>query len=489
MIYPSFLNITVAPSNSGKTQFWLKELAATPGEPIFDRVFVYTFDDDEQYAEEKVSGLPIQVKSYADLNADEIPRRTFVLMDELNTAVSKYPGVLSQVISIFTTRAHHREISLVCICQTIFKTPAYSLLRLAHSITVSTQSGSNAELLQTLKMFKSVYRNLEAFLLAFQSRPYFVTIYISVPYNYAAFNQLVYLRTDLDIRLYFCLVESKDMAKLAPEAEKVLRPLLDKGYSHGFAVVPMKLIELSNAENDEERDGNDDGKKSKSEGYKRLEKSVHEMIQYTVDPTQQRSYLGLWFFVRQEPRFSIDPSTLVISYKDYRMGLQPFLSALMYPSHLHKGKSVGAASSVTRDAVALAQVMLSNPAFNPLKIRNKKLRMAAARFKEPSVMAPKAAKRPRPRKASNGGSAVRDKSEKRVAAATKKKATGKKVKKRSTALKEGGGPLTSFRGSRKSSRKVDTDAHPFYPTSSSPVLFTTASGKGKLSHARKRVGA
>ena len=483
MIYPSFLNITVAPSNSGKTQFWLKELAATPGEPIFDRIFVYTFDDDEQYAEEKVSGLPIEVKSYADLNAEEIPRRTFVLMDELNTAVSKYPGVLAQVVSIFTTRAHHREISLVCISQTIFKTPVYSLLRLAHSITVATQSGSNAELLQTLKMFKSVYRNLEAFLLAFQDRPYFITIYISVPYNYAAFNQFVYLRTDLDIRLYFCLVESKNMAKLAPEAEKVLRPLLDKGYSHGLAVVPMKLIELSNEEADSEEAEKDGGKRARSEDYKRLEKNVHEMIQYTVDPTQQRSYLGLWFFVRQEPRFSIDPSTLVISYKDYRMGLQPFLSALMYPSHLHKGKSVGAASSITRDAIALAQVMLSNPAFNPLKIRNKKLRMTAARFKEPvkspkRVTTKKVVKRLRD-KGDERKASVRGNTKKGI---KKKKAT-KRVVKRATSQKDSFS--SSFR--KTASSKANNSLHSLYAVSSTPSsLFTKASGKGKPSHSSKR---
>ena len=364
MIYPSFLNVTIAPSNSGKTQYWLSELAATPKGPAFDRVMIFTFDQDTQY---DGTSMQLEVLSYKDLKVQNIPRRTFVIMDELNAAMSEYPEIIQGITSIFTTRAHHFDIGLVCICQTVFKTPAYPLLRLTHSITLATQAGSNVELVQSLKLFKEVQRSTEKFLLAFQDRPYFVTIYRTVPYNFSSFSQIVYLRTDVNIRLYFCMNSNKDMTSLTEDAEKVLRPLLEKGYSRGFAIVPLDKIRLSKVSTSD---------MSESDNYTNLEKSVLEMIDFTVDQTQKRSYLGLWFFIKKEPRLCIDPTTLVLSYKKFKMGLQPFLSSLMYPSHLQKS------APTKKDAVGLATVLLSNPAFNPLKIRNRKLRLAASRFRQ-----------------------------------------------------------------------------------------------------------
>ena len=108
MIYPSFLNVTIAPSNSGKTQYWLDELKATPRGPAFDRIWIFTFDKDTQYEN---SPIPLEVFSYKDFNASSIPRRTFVVMDELNAAMSDYPSIIPGITGIFTTRAHQLRAS------------------------------------------------------------------------------------------------------------------------------------------------------------------------------------------------------------------------------------------------------------------------------------------------------------------------------------------------------------------------------------------
>ena len=362
MIYPSFLNVTVAPSNTGKTQFWLRELMATPPCSTRATIYIYTFDQDTQFDQVE---LPVHVKSYQDFKVEDIPQNCFVVMDELNTALMQFPQLLPSIQSIFTTRAHHFNLSLVCICQTVLKTPAFPLLRMAHSVTLATQAGSNFELIKHF-MYKSMGKALEEFLLRFQDKPYFVTIYTTVPYQYAAFNQVLYLRTDLNIRLYFSLNPSKDMAVLAPEAEKVLRPLLEKGYHNGLAVVPLNLITLSRAGE----------KKEEDTSYEALERNVREMIDYTVQSHQMRSYIGLWFFVKKEPRLSIDPETLLLSYKEHTMGLQPFLALLLRPSHLHK------ASYLPKAGVAMTHVLLSNPSFNAHKVTNRKLKAAALKYKE-----------------------------------------------------------------------------------------------------------
>ena len=360
MIYPSFLNVTVAPSNTGKTQFWLQELMAAPPCASRESIYIYTFDHDTQFDHVE---LPVHVKSYHDFKVEDIPQNCFVVMDELNTALMQFPQLLPSIQSIFTTRAHHFNLSLVCICQTVLKTPAFPLLRMAHSVTLATQASSNFELLKHF-MYKSMSKSLEAFLLSFQDKPYFVTIYTTVPYNYAAFNQVLYLRVDLNIRLYFSLNPSKDMAALAPEAEKVLRPLLEKGYLNGLAVVPLNLITLS------------EGEKKEDDAYKALEHNVREMINYTVQSHQARSYIGLWFFLKKEPRLSIDPETLLLSYKEHTMGLQPFLALLLRPSHLHK------VAYLPKAGVAMTHVLLSNPSFNAHKITNRKLKAAALKYKE-----------------------------------------------------------------------------------------------------------
>ena len=128
MLYPNYLGICIAASNTGKTVHWLNELAAAPPCPSRERVYIYSFAQDSQFEGVKLPHCPVKICSYEQFKPEDIPPNTFVVLDELNDALMKDPSLLKPILNMYTTRAHHNAISVVSICQTILGTPAFAIL-------------------------------------------------------------------------------------------------------------------------------------------------------------------------------------------------------------------------------------------------------------------------------------------------------------------------------------------------------------------------
>lgn len=369
-LYPSFLGLCVSPSNSGKTTFVLEELATLLPE---ERLWVYTFDRDPQFASAQAL-KKLTVCSYDDLKVADIPPRTFIVFDEFNDAMSKDSTLIDKVENIFTTRAHHHQVSAICILQSILKTPAYRLLRLCHALMLQTQQQANAQLLKHVPMYRHAARAVELFLQSQDHRPLFVTIYINPPFRYNLLLGVVGLRKGL-VRALLSLNKNRKMNTLASTAEEVLRPLLEKGYDNGLAIVPMDQIVLSKPST-----GNEDGSTDDSAKWDALDNTVHQMILNTASPKQKFQFNSLWWFIRHNKGLYIDPATLLLHTKNgkHTMGLQPFLSLLVYPSQLSSSKRKSRPFS--QSAVVLTATLMNSPLFNPAKVINAKLKMAAYRW-------------------------------------------------------------------------------------------------------------
>ena len=428
MFYPGFLGIVVAPSNTGKTTFTLNALKTGPRPDWQKQIWLYTFDVPQQAAEneiisenndsrsadadllnsnslansplspssplsvsyesdmeESISDLKIVKKSYGSFRLEEIPANTFLILDELNDALQRFPDLIEKIENIFTTQAHHRNISVVCLCQTVLKTPIFRLLRLTHALSLQTQQGSNAELLRHLPLYKETIANLRQFLAVHQDRALFVTVYANPPFKYQILVGTLFFHIGAVNFLLSMNEKGRDLSRVSQEAAHVIKPLLEKGYKNGLAILPLDMIDTTNAENSSSNGKKNGGTSSEEERKRVLEENVRHMINLTAPFTQRSRYNALWYFIRNEANFQIDENTLLLFCGQYKVGLQKFLHALLSPSHLsnsHAGQKRRKLSPLSEDVVFMTAVLLQNPSFNEAKIANARLKKAAQKMRD-----------------------------------------------------------------------------------------------------------
>ena len=342
MYYPGFLGLCISPSNTGKTTHILNTIKEIPSESYWDQVYIYSFRNDTQFDLLELN-LPIELHQYADLDVESIPRKTFIIFDELNSAVQEHAHVFTEIQSVFSTRAHHNELTAVCLMQTILKTNCFPLLRMSHAIILQTQNPSNLELLPQLRLLPLVAESLQTFFATFHDLPRFVTIYKSPPIEYHLLYSVLFVWVHPKCGVFFSLNPHKKMALLASEYESAILPVMGKGFDNALCVLPLEQVTLSKStDNHKENDslGQDDM-------VERCESNVHNMILYTTKSVrQQRQYRSMWFVIRNEPSFRMDPDTLVLTHKitGHKIGLQPFLSLLHKPSFFISAKKKSASA-------------------------------------------------------------------------------------------------------------------------------------------------
>ena len=432
MYYPGYLGIVVAPSNTGKTTFTLNALKTGPRPDWQKRVWLYTFDQPEEGEQilehskdidshsahassskadsltnappspgvtssvsinydselesesESLSKFKIEKKSYGSFLLDEIPPDTFLILDELNDALQRFPNLIEKIENIFTTQAHHRNISVVCLCQTILRTPIFRLLRLTHALSLQTQQGSNVELLRHLPLYKETIANLRQFLAVHQDRALFVTVYANPPYKYQILVGTLFAQIGAVSFLLSMNEKGRDLSRVSQDAAKIIKPLLEKGYKNGLAILPLDMIDTTkSAMSDEIK--NDKIMGSEEERKRVLEENVRHMINLTAPFTQRSRYNALWYFIRNEANFHIDENTLLLFCGQYKIGLQKFLHALLSPSHLgnsQAGKKRRKLSPLSDDVIFMTAVLMQNPSFNEAKIANTRLKKAAQKMRD-----------------------------------------------------------------------------------------------------------
>ena len=332
MYYPGFLGLCISPSNTGKTTHVLNTLKEIPSTSFWDRVYIYSFRNDTQFDSLELN-LPIEMHQYIDLDVENIPRRTFLVFDELNSAVQEHLHVFDQVQSVFSTRAHHNELTAVCLMQTILKTKCFPLLRMSHAIILQTQNPSNLELLPQLRLLPPVAMSLQKFFSVYHDFPRFVTIYKSPPIEFHLLYSVLFLWVHPKFGVFFSLNPLKKMATLDREYEKAILPVLGKGFDNALCVLPLEKITIAKKEVNVGANSKDSI--NQEDMAERCEANVNNMILYTgKNVRQQRQFRSMWFVIRNEPSFQMDPDTLVLTHKErgHKIGLQPFLSLLHKPS-------------------------------------------------------------------------------------------------------------------------------------------------------------
>ena len=366
MLYKQYLNLYCAASGSGKTVDVLSQLKRNPHQR--QRIWIYSFGGDSQFDSVELA-CPLEVKSYQDFNADEIPPRTTVILDELNNALTEYPHLLGQIKRIFTTLAHHRDLDCVGIVQSLLGSPSFSLLRLTHAVTLHLQQSSNAELIRCFPVYKRIKQELETFFLNHQEVPAFVTFHINCPYQHSFLTCLLSVRLDTCHWLFISMNPNKDMTVLHDKVERLVRPFLDKDQK-GLAVLPLDSIASTNHAHQERASPAQD-----------LERQVRQMIYLNAGDSvrTQRAYMGLWHFIRNVPELTIDPQDLLLTFGEHEIGLQSLIALLLYPSHLKDDRVKKPV--LPKAAVAITRLLLDKKSFNAAKIVNSQLKTAALKLR------------------------------------------------------------------------------------------------------------
>ena len=372
MYYPGFLGLCISPSNTGKTTHVLSTLKELPSRSFWDQVYIYSFRNDTQF-DSLTLNVPIKLHQYKDLDVENIPRKTFIVFDELNSAVQEHSHVFAQVQSVFSTRAHHNELTAVCLMQTILKTSCFPLLRMSHAIMLQTQNPSNLELLPQLRLLTPVAKSLQTFLSTFHDIPRFVTIYKSPPIEFHLLYSVLFVWVHPKFGVFFSLNPHKKMATLVREYESAILPVLGKGFDNALCILPLEKVKVLNSAGDE----TDESSTSPDNMTERCESNVSNMILYTgKNVRQQRQFRSMWFVIRNEPSFSMDPDTLVLTHKKtgYKIGLQPFLSLLHKPSFFTSAQKKGALPRFTPAELEFTASLMSNVCTDKSSILNTRLK-------------------------------------------------------------------------------------------------------------------
>ena len=369
MYYEGFLALHISSSNSGKSHFWKQQLAI-PGRIPKERIYIFSFDGDPQY-DNFETHVPVEVKSYDELDPETIPPGTFVLFDELANECLKNPKTIDKIKTIYTTRAHHFRISAVCITQGVFGLAIYQLINLSHALFIHSQQNANSQLLRLFPMYRTITKNIESFLMSLPPRPYVMCIYYNAPYKYSAINNCISLYAE-PITVLYSMNPNVSGVFLKEAAEKTLRPLLALGNKEGVAIIPTDLIKFTEEKN---KKGTADPSTNPQDD---LEERVLQLFKNTVSPQQFAKFRKLWYFIRSNSQLSIDPETLLLSINNkHPMGLYAYISLLLKPGHLIKKGSKG--SKPPEAAVELTRVLLSDLSFTPTIIPNTHLVQIAQR--------------------------------------------------------------------------------------------------------------
>ena len=372
MYYPGFLGLCISPSNTGKTTHVLSTLKELPSESFWDQVYIYSFSNDTQFDSLELN-VPVKLHQYADLEVENIPPKTFIVFDELNSAMQEHSHVFAQVQSIFSTRAHHSELTAVCLMQTILKTNCFPLLRMSHAIILQTQNPSNLELLPQLRLLTPVTESLKVFFSKFHDHPRFVTIYKSPPIEFHLLYSVLFVWVHPKFGVFFSLNPHKKMATLASEYEKAILPIMGKGFDNALCVLPLEKVTILKHVEPKK----DEKLQSQDELAERCESNVNNMILYTCKTVrQQRQYRSMWFVIRNEPSFRMDPDTLVLTHKEtgHKIGLQPFLSLLHKPSFLIATQKKPAPTRFSPAELEFTVTLMSNMCTDKSSILNTRLK-------------------------------------------------------------------------------------------------------------------
>ena len=319
-------------------------------------------------------------QEYHEFDPDDIPGNTICVFDEVSQRVLLEQGrdrqaqqrrprgtsFIQGLKILMTTKAHHKNISVIGIVQHLVGTPSSSLLPLAHYVVMNPLQNSSLAVLPYFPIVKSVYAKMQHILLRLQAAmnkskrgSCMATIYYNPPWQYKILSNCIAIRADDDILFVIPVMAvagedraaSADMLySLSKDANAVLGPLLDEGLS-GLIILPSSQV-LLNGEATEGRQsaGGGESTKTTEAGNERqqLEDAFNQMIRYTVANRQQwTKYRKVWYFIRNSDKLTIDPVTLVMADNDnyYCMHLNQYISTVLRPSHLVAASAARAGTS------------------------------------------------------------------------------------------------------------------------------------------------
>ena len=321
----------------------------------------------------KASMSPYIIRSYAEFDLSTIEPGSFVLLDELNTAISLDKNLIQKIIQLYSHDGHHRNLSAVGLVQKLLGTPLYPLLSLSHFITIPSYQGSIVQLVRNLPLFPESKKQLISILTQLSDQRYWISVYYSCPYQVIQLNNSASVAIDPGhIEVVFSLDKNMPAYELSENTLKRLEPLLQKSFSKkGVAIIPNEsIVNTIEAKKDNFTTSN-------------LDRTVKELIQNSTDnKTVANKYWLLWKQIRVTPGLESFKNGRIFGYKSYRVGLINFLHALRTPSHL--GKSVGR-KTLTTDNIGMLSAMASHIDLPSHLILNKPLLMKAQRFAQKNL--------------------------------------------------------------------------------------------------------
>ena len=337
------------------------------------KVVIVSVEGDAQFDTLGINNLQIDTFGYSEFQF-EWESNAMYIFDELSQALLNYPNVLKKLTTAFTTFAHHKKFSVVCLLQQLYGTGAVSLLRLAHSVTLQIQQGYNCEILRHFPIYKEVTKTFEHFLTRHQnSRPCFATFYFNVPHFVSPLINIVSVHMSSTCDVLMSMNGSK--ADIVND-EKLKDFLKDYTKENALVLIPIKNVKLDSAGNSSHKSNNTTGIETDSRTLEQqLEKAVNQLIVNTVPSKSARQFNAMWFFIRAEQSFTIYPDSLVLKFKHWEISLYEFITLLLRPSHLTGNKSQNPHlnySSVKVAAHMLAQ-MMKNSSFPQTVVKNKTL--------------------------------------------------------------------------------------------------------------------
>ena len=378
LLYEPFLNITLGPSCSGKTYLWLRQLSKLKyinGQRP-KRVIIISNAGDTQFShvsDEHKERIDVQTGTYQSFDY-EWESGTFYIFDELSQALLMDPAILKDLIMAFTTHAHHKRFSIVCLMQQLYGTGAVSLLRLAHCVTLQMQQGYNSEIMRHFPVFRRVTKKFEAFLLRHQkSAPTFGTFYFNVPQFVSPLVNVACIHIEPSCDLIINMNDGANVIDIFEPLKSLLAKYLTED---SLLIIPSAQVTLAASDEIENKGA---GSSSSPTGNEvGLEEAVNRMIASTVSVKNQRKYFSLWYFIRGEAAFTIFPQNLMLEFEGHKIGLYELINLLLRPSHLHKReKRTNALPSHSQAAVHFLARMIKSPGFPVSVIKNKHLLVQA----------------------------------------------------------------------------------------------------------------
>ena len=417
MIFPGFLNIIHGPSQSGKTTYTLNLLSKSSILSVLgiNQIVVYSFKGDEQFVQFKEKNVcPISIRSYDDggFDPDSVPDNSALILDEISQALLRDEGnsIIKGIKNILTTRGHHSNIATFCLMQNILGTKSYSLLSLAHGITLNPMQNSNLDLLKYLPIHKSISKQVQKHFLSWQvispeSGIPWVTLFYNPPYKYQVLSNCVssffppcennkkdiFPRTIIT-SMHAPMASAKEKGNEASSraityrfrdnAKKAFEPLFERaglktlttldGGGEGLLILPTTDVEISQVSQDS----------SKTAGKKReatenaVDRAFRDMVVQTVAANQRAKYQRVWYFLKKCPSLKLDPKTFIISDMEakHSINLAQLIGTILRSNQLKKQKG---AKDYCKDSLYITSLLLKEKSFNPAVIANKSLLKAA----------------------------------------------------------------------------------------------------------------